>query len=51
MALEHAPKTFFDVAAGVNTLLEKSIAEVQSLQHQTDTNRWQYSMQLLEIFH
>jgi len=49
MGIEKSVKDFFDVAATVEGLLTNSIDEISKLQNQTDTNRLNYSKNLLNI--
>ena len=49
MGLEKSAKDFFDAAATVEGLLTNSIDEISKLDHKTDTNRLQYSLNLLKI--
>ena len=49
MALEQSAKDFFAAAATVEGLLTESITEISKLQNETDTNRLNYSKNLLNI--
>lgn len=49
MAVEETPKQFYDIAASIEKLLENSKKEIADLKNQTDTNRLQYSMNLLDL--
>lgn len=50
MGLEASVKDFFNVAASIEGLLQNSIHEIMELKNQTDTNRLQYSLNLLLCF-